>query len=430
MRTAGSLPQSAAVRIGGAAVAMIVVAELAVWLLAPGDEPPAPVPVEQAEYFTAAELDRAESFRDGQALLLVGALVIEGGVLVAIAMGRPRRLRRALDGFADRPLRGAALAGAGVAIAITVATLPVSIWSHERAVDVGLSTQSLDTWFSDVGKSVAIGAAMTAIGTTLLLAVVRRWPQRWWIPGTGAVILLAALITWIGPVLLAPVFNRFDPLPEGSAARQEVVDLADRAGVEIGEVYRIDASRRSTALNAYVDGIGSSKRVVLYDNLLENARRPELRSIVAHELGHVANDDIRKGLTFVALVAPFGLLFSREVALALARRSGADPVSPAAVPAYVLALTLAAFVLNIPGNQLSRKIEVSADQFALELTDDPSALIDVQVQLSRTNVSDPDPPALRSAIFATHPSTVDRIGAALAYSAGVVDGSADRAANR
>ena len=81
----------------------------------------------------------------------------------------------------------------------------------------------------------------------------------------------------------------------------------------------------------------------------------------------------------------------------------------------MLALTLAAFVLNIPGNQLSRKVEASADEFALELTDDPEALIDVQVQLARTNVSDPDPPALRSAIFSTHPSTVDRIGAALAY---------------
>ena len=123
-------------------------------------------------------------------------------------------------------------------------------------------------------------------------------------------IALAALVTWIGPVLLAPVFNEFDPLPEGSAARQEVLALAERAGVEIGEVYRIDASRRSTALNAYVDGIGSSKRVVLYDNLLESAQRPELRSIVAHELGHVAHHDIRRGLTFVALVAPFGLLFT------------------------------------------------------------------------------------------------------------------------
>ncbi len=429
MSKAGSLPRSAAIRIGGAAVAMIVVAEVAVWLLSPADEPPNPVPVEASEYFSASEIVRAEDYRDGQARLLITSLVIEGGVLVAVALGHPRVLRRSLDAFAEKPLRGAAIAGAAIVTATAVATLPVSIWSHERAVDVGLSTQSLGSWFGDVGKSVAIGAVMTAIGTVLLLALVRRVPRHWWIPGTGAVVALAALVTWVGPVLLAPVFNDFEPLPDGSQARREVIQLADRAGVEIGNVYRIDASRRSTALNAYVDGIGSSKRVVLYDNLLENAERPALRSIVAHELGHVEHSDIRRGLIFVALVAPLGLLFSREVALALAGRSGADPRLPAAVPAYVLALTLAAFVLNIPGNQLSRKVEASADQFALELTNDPQALIDVQVQLARTNVSDPDPPALRQFVFGSHPSTVDRIGAALAYSetvGGATDGAADR----
>jgi Zn-dependent protease with chaperone function len=415
MSKAGSAPRSTAIRIGGAAVAMIVVAELAVLLLAPSDEPPKPVPVSETDYFTAAELDRAHDYRGGQTWLLLGSLVVQGGVLVSIAFGRPRFVRRRLDQLADKPLRGAAVAGATVAVVTAVATLPLSIWSHERAVDVGLSTQSLDSWLSDVGKSTAITAVMTAIGTVLLLALVRRFPRRWWIPGTGAVVVLAALVTWIGPVLLAPVFNKFDPLPEGSEARREVLTLAERAGVEIGEVYRVDASRRSTALNAYVDGIGSSKRVVLYDNLLDDAERPELRSIVAHELGHVAHDDIRRGLTFVAIVAPFGLLFTRELAVAVARRAGADPLSPAAVPAYLLALTLTAFVLNIPGNQLSRKVEASADAFALELTNDPAALVDVQVQLARTNISDPDPPALLSAVFSTHPSTVDRIGAAIAY---------------
>jgi STE24 endopeptidase len=415
MRMAGSLPRSAAVRIGGAAVAMIVVAELAVLLLSPSDEPPEPLPVHETDYFGAAELERAQDFREGQTWLFFGSLAIEAVVLVGFAYGRPQTTRRVLDRFADKPLRGAAVAGGAITVATAVATLPVSIWSHERAVDVGLSTQSLDSWFVDVAKSTGIGVVLAGAGAALLFALVRRFPRRWWISGSVLVVAVAALVTWVGPVLLAPVFNKFEPLPEGSEARREVLELADQAGVEIGQVYRIDASRRSTALNAYVDGIGSSKRVVLYDNLLDSAKRPELRSIVAHELGHVAHDDIRRGLIFVGLVAPFGLLFSREVALGIAGRTGADPTLPASVPAYVLALTLAAFVLNIPGNQLSRKIEASADEFALELTDDPEALIDVQVQLARTNISDPDPPALLHDIFGTHPTTVERIGVALAY---------------
>jgi STE24 endopeptidase len=114
-------------------------------------------------------------------------------------------------------------------------------------------------------------------------------------------------------------------------------------------------------------------------------------------------------------VTPLGLVFAREVALAIARRSGAGPASPAAIPAYLLALALTALFLNVPGNQLSREVEASADEFALELTHDPEALIKVQRQLARTNLSDPDPPGLYSWLFGTHPSTVDRIGAALAY---------------
>jgi STE24 endopeptidase len=394
---------------------MILVAEAAVWLLAPRDRPPDPVPVAESDYFSPAELDRAHDLRDPQRLLLFAGLAIEGAVLAAVALGRPAPLRRALERLAARPLLGAAAAGVGVAVLTTVATLPVSLVSHERAVDAGLSTQSLGSWLWDVARSAGITAVLTAGGAVLLLALVRRFPRRWWIPGAAVTTGLAAVFVWIAPVVLSPIFNKFEPLPSASQARADVLELGRRAGVEIGEVYRIDASRRVTSLNAFVDGIGSTKRVVLYDNLLEQAERPVLRSVVAHELGHVAHNDIRRGLIFVAIVAPFGLIFAREMSLAIARQRGVDPASPVAVPIYLVALSLAAFALNIPGNQLSRQVEASADQFALELTHDPSALIELQVQLAKTNLSDPDPPGWFSAVFGTHPSTVQRIGAALSY---------------
>ena len=184
------------------------------------------------------------------------------------------------------------------------------------------------------------------------------------------------------------------------------VELGRRAGVEIGEVYRIDASLRGTSLNAYVDGIGSSKRVVLYDTLLAGAEREELRSVVAHELGHVAGDDIRRGILYVAIVAPLGLLFVRELVNAICRRTGVDPGSPAALPAYLLAITLATFLINVPANQLSRKVEATADDFALELTEDPQALVELQQRLGRANLSDPDPPNVFTTLFGTHPPAV------------------------
>ena len=414
MRSAG-LQRSSAARIGGAAVAMLIVAEVAVLLLSPSDEPPEPVPVAESDYFSQAELARADDYRSGQRWLLLAGLAVEGAVLVSVAFGRPAPVRRALDRLGRRPVLGAAAAGAGVSLLTTIATLPVSLISHERSVDVGLSTQSLGSWFWDVARSAGITAVLTAGGAALLIALVRRFPRAWPVPGAVVVSGLAVVFVWIGPVVLAPIYNKFEPLPDSSRARADVLELGREAGVDIGQVYRIDASRRSTALNAYVDGIGSTKRVVLYDNLLKRAARPELRSIVAHELGHVAHDDVPRGILYVVLVTPLGLVFARELVLAIARRSGADPASPAAIPAYLLALAFTALILNVPGNQLSREVEASADEFALELTHDPEALIKVQRQLARTNLSDPDPPGLYSWLFGTHPSTVDRIGAALAY---------------
>jgi STE24 endopeptidase len=406
------------VRVGAAAVAMVLVAEVAVWLLRPRERPIEPVSVSAGEYFTSAQIDRGRAYRDGQLWLLLGAAGAQGAVLVTLALGHPAAVSRRLRGLEARPVIGAAAVGAGLSLTLGVAALPAGIAAHERAVDYGVSTQSLGFWLADAGKSAAIGAVLAAAGGALLIAMVRRFRSRWWLPGSLGVVAIAAVYAWLAPVVLAPLFNKFSPLPAGSEARSEVVELGRRAGVDIGQVYRVDASRRVRSLNAYVGGLGPTKRVVLYDTLLERANRPELRSIVAHELGHVKHDDILRGLAFVGLVAPLGLLFVGELGEAAAQRAGADRRGPAALPAYALGLALASLILGVVGNQLSRRVEASADTFALELTHDPSALIQVQRRLAIENVANPDPPGVVTALLGTHPSTVDRIGTALAYERG------------
>ncbi len=394
---------------------MVIVAELAVWVLSPGEDLATPAMVAEGDYFGADELATARDYRSDQRWTMLAGLGLQTGVLLAVALGRPSVVRRGLERLGPRPILGAAAAGAGVSLLVSLTTLPTNLIAHERALDAGLSSQSLGPWLADAGRSAAIGIVITAAAAALLLALVRRFPRRWWLPAGAAAAGLAALFVWVAPVVLAPIFNKFEPLAEGSRARADVLALGERAGVEIGEVYSVDASRRVTSLNAYVDGLGSTKRVVLYDNLLADAARPELNSVVAHELGHVAHSDLSRGILYIAIVAPLGLLFARELSGAITQRAGFDPLRPAAIPAYLFAIGVASFLLNIPGNQLSRKVEASADQFALELTGDPQALIELQSRLARTNLSDPDPPAAFSAVFSTHPSTVERIGAALAY---------------
>jgi STE24 endopeptidase len=226
-------------------------------------------------------------------------------------------------------------------------------------------------------------------------------------------------------VMRAPRFGRLQLLPEDRhlleclvELRAEVVELGRRADVEVANVYRVDASRRSTAFNAYVAGLGPTKRVVLYDTLIDGTEKPELRSVVAHELGHVAHSDIPRGILFAALVTPLGLLLVRELSGALARRAGAEPGSAAAVPALFLAIGLITFAVNVPANQLSREVEASADAFALRITGDPDGLLDLQVRLAEQNLSDVDPPGWAVALFGTHPTPLERIGSAQAWEGG------------
>lgn len=409
-----SAPAATAVKLVAVALAAALVAELGVLLLGPDDIGPDPVAVDAARWFDPAATAAAADFRTGQRNLFLIGFAVELLALGALALGRPLALRRLLDRLAVRPLLGAAAAGAGISLLLAVLAVPTGLIGHERAVDIGLATQGLGAWFADRARGAAIAAVLAALGALILIALQRRLPRFWWAAGTAIVIAYAVVSTWLAPVVLAPLFNDFKELPEGPA-RRAVLDLADRSGVEVGHVYEVDASRRSTGVNAYVDGIGSSRRIVLYDNLLDRADGPVLRAVVAHELGHVADDDVPRGLLFVAIVAPLGMLLVALGGTALARRGGARPGTPAAIPAFALLIAVVTFGLNLAGNQLSRRVEASADRFALELTGDPRGLIELQRRLVASNRSDPDPSGALDAVLRTHPTAVQRIGAALAY---------------
>jgi STE24 endopeptidase len=401
-------------RIVAVALAAALVAELAVQLLAPDVPGPGPAHVDASDVFDQAQIDRARDFRDGQRTLFLIGLGLELGALGLLAAGRPRRMRSWLERAASHPVLGAMAAGAAISLILAVVALPTGLIAHERATDVGLATDGLTVWLADVGRSAAIAAVLAAIGAAVLLALQRRLPCAWWAATAALIVVYAAISSLLAPVVLAPIFNDFEPLPPGPP-RSAVMDLAGRAGVDVGDVYSVDASRRSTALNAYVDGIGATKRVVLYDNLLDRADAAVLRSVVAHELGHVAHDDVPRGILFVALIAPLGMLTVALAGTALARRQGAEPGLPAALPAFVLALAITTFALGLVGDQLSRSVEASADAFALRLTDDPQGFIELQRRLALSNLSDPDPSSPLDALLRSHPTTVERIGAALSY---------------
>ena len=388
-------------------VAALAVAEAAVILFRPRDRLE-PVDVAPQRYFSTEFLDRADDFRSGQLVLFGVRMAFEIGLLVWVVRRPPARLKARFR----RPVAAGAATAVALSVAVTVVTLPVSAVSRRRAIDVGLVTQSWLGWAGDVAKGVAIGAVIAGAGGALLVFAMRRFGRRWWAPGAALAVVFGVILTYASPIVLDPVFNRFEPLRAGEL-RRDVLALADRAGVEVGEVYVMDASRRTTAANAYVAGLGTTKRVVLYDNLLEEFTPDEVRLVVAHELGHVHYRDVPRGLLYLVIVAPFGMLAVARIA----ERLAPDGLGrPAAVPAVALAIAVVVPGITFISNSLSRAVEARADRYAMELTRDPEGLIAFQRRITVQNVSDPEPPGWVHALLGTHPTSVERIGQALAFS--------------
>jgi STE24 endopeptidase len=389
------LPLAIAVALAAAAAATL--------LLRPRSGLIEPAAVEVEQYFTAFQLERAEDFRSLQRMLGLAGLGVSMATLGVLVWRPPRRVLTRLEA---RPLLGAAAAGAGISLLLVVTGLPVRAWMRERSLDVGLATQAWPDWALDVVKSAGIGAVTAGVGGLVAVALVRRFRRNWWAPGAALVIAYGVLTIWLYPVVIDPLFNDFEKLKQGQL-RSDVLELADRAGVDVGEVYRVDASRRTSAANAYVIGLGHSKRVVLYDNLIHGFPRDEVRVVVAHELGHQKHNDLLRGLAWLALVAPAGTFLAQALAERLGR---GDLGRPGGLPAIALAVALVGLGLGMASNVLSRQVEARADSFALDLTRDPGDFVEFERRIAIRNVADPDPPDVYHVLFGTHPTIEERIG--------------------
>jgi len=377
-------------------------------LLSPPRPSAAPVRVDVRTYFSPAEIDRGRRFARPQLALALARGTMDLGALGLLVRRPPAVLRRRWR----RPIAGGAAVGAGLAVAMTAMSLPLRAVSRRRAIAVGLDTQTWPAWGGDLAKMTLIEGAFVAGAGAAVTALTRRYPRGWWAAAAIGSVVFGAVLAALAPVVLEPVFNDFEPLPEGET-RDDVLELARNAGVKVGEVYSVDASRRTTAANAYVSGLGPTKRVVLFDTLLDRYSRDEIRLVVAHELGHVRHRDVPRAVLYAAIVAP-------AAALAVQRLSGAlsledAPPSPAALPALALAASLVSGPTGVSANRLSRAIERRADQFSLELAGAPDAFVSFERAAALQNVADLDPPWWVTRLLASHPPTAERIGAAVAF---------------
>lgn len=374
-------------------------------LLAPKEAPPEPAAVDAADYFSVSEVERARRFARPQRALALARTGVQLGALTALVhRGGPGPRKR------SRPVLEGAAGGAALALGGTAVALPLAAISRKRAIAVGLITQSWRGWAADLAKAGAIEATLGGAAGSAIVAVTRRYPRGWWLPAAGGSVAFGTLLGALAPVLLAPIFNDFTPLPEGET-RSDVLELARAAGVSVGEVFSVDASRRTTGANAYVTGLGPTKRVVLFDTLLDRYDRDQVRVVVAHELGHVRHRDVLRGVTYSAIVAPAAAFAIQRLSWSLSQERG----TAGALPPLALAAALVTAPVGLIGNRLSRAIERRADAYALALSGAADAFISFWRTITLQNVGEVEPPGWANKLLATHPPTLERIGAAVAY---------------
>jgi STE24 endopeptidase len=383
--------------------------------------PPAPDPLEA---FSAEEIAACVAYAKPRQRWGLASFAVDLVLLVVLALTGPgQALVRGFAGLAGgfQPGR-AALAVTLVVLAQAAVSLPFSLRSYRQDRRAGLATQTPRRFLLDWAKARAIGLALTVVPLAALILAARYRPLGY--PWSAAVVgaLLVVLLAMLGPVVLEPLFNRFVPLGTGPL-RERVLAMAATMRVPVRDVLVSDASRRTTRVNAYVSGVGRTRRVVVYDTLLRpgsqepvtSEREDEVALVLAHELAHVAHRDVLLSTTGGALLTgACVLLVNGLLGLGwLQDLLGAGGLGdPLVAPGLLLLGAVGGLLASPVASAVSRWAEARADWTALEVSHDPGTAVVVERRLALENRADLRPNRLLLALFASHPPTMARIAQA------------------
>jgi STE24 endopeptidase len=318
------------------------------------------------------------------------------------------------------PALNAGFFGVGYTVLTALLTLPWAIYTgFIREHQYHLSTQAFPGWLRDQAVALGVGVVLILVGLTLLYAAFRRFPQRWWVWGAGISIALLAVIMVIGPVFIAPLFNRYQLLPEGTI-RTRILSLAHANGIPAQNVYWFNASKQSKRVSANVSGIGPTTRISLNDNLLLRSPEEGVEAVMGHEMGHYVLHHINHflvvfGLGIVGAFAFVAWGFQRLQTRFGARWGVTGIADPAGWPALTALLAVFSFVTSPIAHAATRTAEIEADYFGLNAARQPDGFAYTAIQLSEYRKLRPGP--IEEFLFFDHPSGYQRVHAAMQWKA-------------
>lgn len=369
---------------------------------------PGAIKPETLNYFSVEQIQKGRAYSFVPRLMyIIGFLSQVGFLLWLIGSGRAESISR----LCLRNTRGHHWFGIltfflVIWFILSFIRFPLNYWSgfywqHQW----GFSTQTFGTWITDYFKESVIDLLISSGGVLLLFLAFKLWPRSWWLVGALFFSLWLVIQSVLWPILIAPLFNRFEPVRNPKVTTM-VQELADKAGLHIDQILVMDASQRTTKANAYFAGLGETKRIVLYDNLLNQYSFDEVKAVIAHEMAHWQKGHIVKGI-FLGILVSFLIWGCAYLVIRPGIIGNTYPPSVWAV--FLLFVMLAMFMISPIQNYSSRQMELEADQTAVFLTEDPKAAVRLQMNLALRNRSDLSPPPFIEWFSYTHPSVLTRI---------------------
>lgn len=370
-------------------------------------------------YADAAERERALRYnRTRERLVLAGIAWSAATCALALATGLSARLRDRAARIAPRRLGAPMPYALAATLLSTLASLPLTYYSgYVVEQRYGLSNQTRRAWFGEQLKGLGVSLALELPLAQGVYWIIGRYPRRWWAILSALTVPFTVLLTNLAPVLILPLFNKFEPLRDRALA-ERIKALAATQGVTVSDVLQMDMSKQTKKANAFFTGIGNTKRIVLGDTLLDEFTPDEIEVVLAHELGHQVHRDLWKLIGLGALTTVGTSYLVHRLAPPLIRRVGPrcgldverGVADVAALPLLALLLGTVSLALAPLQNAVSRNlIERSADRFALDLTGNNAAFVRAMEKLGRMNLADPDPPAIIKHLLYSHPPIKERI---------------------
>jgi STE24 endopeptidase len=330
--------------------------------------------------------------------------------------------------FSSQSILQSALFSPLLLLTIAILTLPLDIYGEWVEKQYGISVQGWGSWSWDWVKGELISLVIGTILIWLLYLVIRRSPRRWWFYFWLISLPIGVFLVFLQPLVIDPMFHKFEPLqqkdPALTASLEQMVRRA-RQDIPPERMYWMGAGEKTTGLNAYVTGIGASKRIVVWDTTIAKMNTSQIVFVAGHEMGHYVLKHIPKGLVvFAVLLLIAFYLGCRSIGWVLARWGSSWKIRGledwASLPVLLLLLSVFSFVMTPVGSAFGRYFEHQADQYGLEvthgLTPDSGQIAGQAFQvLGEVGLSDPDPSPINVFLFYDHPPLSDRVRFSLTY---------------